>query len=97
MAPRIDQNDTVGIEQSWVVLDQHRQIALVGEGGPGRPVAQRIGAHGLGDVEGRAHPGPGFPVPGAAGTARIRVAGLPQADFLLVGAAVVAARDERQL
>jgi len=91
MPGRIDRDDAVLVEQRRVPLEQHRQAELGFQLEVGSPVGQHIGLQAVRHEQDGSHPLTGFDVPPAGG----RDPGLlPQALFHLVGARLVAPRDE---
>ncbi len=91
VAFRVYQHDAVGVEQAGVALDEDFQGAAIVEGQPGSPIGHGVAVRRRGGVQGGAHAGAGFPVPGARRRCGVDAALLPQAAFFLVGATIVAA------
>ena len=92
---RLDRDEAVLVEQRGRVGQQDREARPVRESDPARLVGQRVSAHRGRHVERRAHAGADLAVPAAGGLGGVRPRPAPQAQLHLVGAAVVAARDER--
>ena len=83
------------IEQPRVALDVDREIPLVPERDPRRPVREGVGVHSHRGVQRRAHPRTGLPVPAAARGSGVEPGLSPERPLLPVRTRIVAARRER--
>ena len=92
---RIDENDTVLVEQAAVALDHDLQIAAILEIDPGGAIREHIGVHRAGCVQRRAHPLADLAIPWPLGLFDLDAGHLPQVELSRMGAGLVAARDER--
>jgi hypothetical protein len=91
MLGRIDQNGTILIEQACVPCHQQSELPLILKADPGAAVADGIAVQTTGRVQSGAHTRADLAVPGATSLLDIDSSRLPEAQFQLVCAAVIAA------
>src|SRR5262249_43746486 len=94
MLGRVNQDDTVLVEQQFVSLHRDDEVGLVLERNPRAAVRHNIGSAGCCYVERGTHALPNRFVPGPSLLLDVDADALPEIDFRNVRAGVVAARDE---
>src|SRR5262252_978242 len=94
MLGRINQDDTVLVEQQFVALHRDDEVGLVLERNPGAAVRQNIGSAGCCYVERGTHALPDRFVPRPSLLFDVDAGVLPEFDFRNMRTGVVAARDE---
>src|SRR5262249_47785011 len=94
MLGRVNQDDTVLVEQQFVALHHDDEVGLVLERNPRAAVRHHIGSHGCCYVERGTHALPDRFVPRPSLLLDVDAGGLPEVEFGDMGARAVAARDE---
>src|SRR5262245_24097995 len=97
MLRRVDEHDSVLVEELLVALDEDREIAAVLEGEPGAAVGEDVGVQRRGGIERRAHPGARFLVPRPFLGVDVHAGRFPIAQLRRVRAALVGAGHEWSL
>ena len=93
----VHQHHTVLVEEALVALDDDAEVAAILEREPRTSIGEDVRVHRRGGVERRAHAGSRLAVPRPLLRGDIDARFLPKSHFRGVGAALVAARDERGL
>src|SRR6516165_7833631 len=94
MLGRVNQDDTVLVEQQFVALHRDDEVVLVLERKPRAAVRHHIGSGGCCYVERGTHALPDRFVPRPSLLLDVDAGGLPEVEFRNMRAGVVAARDE---
>src|SRR5262249_52917731 len=94
MLGRVNQDDTILVEQQFVALHRDDEVGLVLERNPRAAVRHHIGSAGCCYVERGTHALPDRFVPRPSLLLDVDAGGLPEVEFGDMGARAIAARDE---